>query len=104
MDRIHWSLTAAADLESILRYIAKDSPFYAASFVERIVQQTGSLAEFPERGRVVPEFGRIDLRELIFHNYRIIYRLVEGHIQVVSVTHGSMDVISKAQRERWEID
>lgn len=104
MDRVHWSLTAEADLESIFRYIARDSPFYAVRFVERIVHHTKSLADLPERGRIVPEFERNDLRELVFHSYRIIYRLEKGRIYVVSVTHGSMDLVSKARRESWEID
>jgi len=103
MGRISWSLTAQHDLESIGDYIAKDSPFYAVDFVERILQYVEEVADFQERGRVVPEFARRDLRELIFHNYRVVYQEKGGDISVVSVSHASMDMLRKAKRESWDI-
>jgi toxin ParE1/3/4 len=37
----------------------------------------------------VPEFGRRDLRELLFQKYRIVYRVKLDEVQIVSVVHGA---------------
>jgi len=39
-------------------------------------------------GRVVPEFGRRDVREVILRTYRIVYRIAADHIVVVKVVDG----------------
>lgn len=103
MGAVNWSVTAQQDIEDIGGYIAKDSPFYAVNFIERILQYTDRLGAFPESGRVVPEFNRANIRELIFHNYRIVYQVKDTHVFVVSVSHGSMDIVRKSKRENWEI-
>lgn len=41
----------------------------------------------PESGRVVPEFERPDLRELIESPYRLIYRVRADTIEVIAVVH-----------------
>ena len=71
---IEWSRRARADIRNLKAYIAKDSPYYARRFTERIVASVEKLAEFPKIGRPVPEAGgREDVRELIYQGYRIIY-------------------------------
>ncbi len=47
------------------------------------------LALFPESGRVVPEYDRRDLRELLFQNYRIVYRIKGNQVQIAAVVHGA---------------
>ena len=46
---------AEEDLEAAASYIHKDSPAYAASFVDKALEAGRSLNEFAERGRMVPE-------------------------------------------------
>jgi plasmid stabilization system protein ParE len=46
------------------------------------------LIDFPESGRVVPEVGAREVRELIFGAYRVFYR-VGSSVEVLSVRHGS---------------
>ena len=36
-------------------------------------------------GRVVPEYSRDDIRELIFRQYRIVYQLKDDDILIVSI-------------------
>ncbi len=55
--KIVWSFEAAADIEALANYISRDSAFYAAAFVQEILDVSRSLNEYSERGRVVPEFG-----------------------------------------------
>jgi plasmid stabilization system protein ParE len=96
---IEWSARARADLSNLRDYIAKDSPVYARRVSERIIAAVGKLADFPEMGRRVPEAGnRDDLRELIHHDYRIIYLAKPGRIVIVTVVHGRRDLTG----EPWE--
>jgi plasmid stabilization system protein ParE len=63
---------AVEDLENIAEYIAKDSEYYAADFVERIITQVGKLESFANIGRKVPEQNDDNVREIIYHNYRLV--------------------------------
>ncbi len=91
--QIEWTDPALEDLEVIRDYIAKDSPYYARNFIERIFDTTFKLEDFPEIGRPVPEAeGRDDIRELIFQGYRIIYLLLTDRLQVLAVMHGSRNL------------
>lgn len=104
MGKIHWSKTAQQNIEEIADYIAQDAPFYAINFVERILQDIEKLSVFPKIGRIVPEFKKESLREIQFHNYRIVYKLDKDRIFIVSLCHGSMDIKRKAKSENWEIE
>ena len=66
MAEVRWSLTASYDLEELESFIARDSALYAVSFIDLIVKSVEQLQKNPELGRVVPEFARADLRELLF--------------------------------------
>jgi plasmid stabilization system protein ParE len=46
------------------------------------------LKEFPESGRIAPETDNMTVRELIYGNYRIIYRVEEKRLSVLTVRHG----------------
>lgn len=59
-----WSIPARNDLKQIYDYIAKDSRYYATNVVENIISKAENLDEFPEIGRVVPEIGDENVREL----------------------------------------
>ena len=67
--------TAIGDLEEIVRFIAFDSPERARQFGYVLINQALSLAPFPEMGRVTPEIGDPDVREIVHGSYRIIYEL-----------------------------
>ena len=48
-----------------------------------------TLATLPERGRVVPELGEPDIREIIFKSYRIVYRVRPGRVEVIRFWHAA---------------
>ncbi|MCL4515478.1 MAG: type II toxin-antitoxin system RelE/ParE family toxin [Firmicutes bacterium] len=90
---IRWSLRAVGDLESICDYIAKDSEHYARVFAQKVMEIVESLADLPLSGRVVPEYNTKELRERIFQNYRIVYRVSSsGMIEIVSICHGAKPI------------
>lgn len=67
--------SARSDLHGIVREIASDAPERAAKFGEALLDHAEQAGVFPRSGRIVPEFGRDDLRELIHDPIRIIYRI-----------------------------
>jgi toxin ParE1/3/4 len=73
MAQVRWSLTAGNDLQDIENFIARDSVLHAITFVDRVVESAETLLRSPRIGRIVPEFNRHDLRELIYRDYRIVY-------------------------------
>ena len=89
MNRILWSPRSLQDLEAIRDYIALDSPFYADLTVRRVVLAVERLAQFPKSGRVVPELGRLEIREVIVTSFRVVYRVRAQTVEVVTVFRGS---------------
>ncbi len=87
--KIRWSPRAISNLEGIYNHIAKDSAKYAAIFVRRIITIVRSIPEYPRAGRKVPEYDDDDLREKIFSNYRIVYRLKGDFVEIVSICHSA---------------
>ncbi len=54
MTRISWTLQALDDVESIRRYVARDSEEYASLLVSRFLQAVERLSDFPVSGRITP--------------------------------------------------
>jgi plasmid stabilization system protein ParE len=103
MAQVRWSLTAANDLQDIEDFIARDSVLHAITFVDRVVESAETLLKTPQIGRIVPEFNRPDLRELIFRDYRIVYTLQHDTVFILRVVHGARDLLALVRREPWEI-
>ena len=91
MARVVFTPTARDHLQQIRRYIARDSPSAATMMIRRIRAEAGRLADYPEMGRVVPEYGDARIRELIVAPYRVVYRhdADEGVVRVIGVVHSS---------------
>ena len=47
------------------------------------------LADFPNSGKIVSELNKPDIREILFGNYRIIYRVKNDLIEILTVYHGA---------------
>jgi toxin ParE1/3/4 len=85
------SFSARADLRDIVRYISFDAPDRALQFGRFLISRTKVLAQFPELGRVVPEFHDNQIREIVVRSYRIIYRVdhVGRSVEVARFWHGA---------------
>ncbi len=93
--RVEWTETASADLEDIIRFIAKDSPLNAARLYKRIRERTRSLRAFPKRGHVVPELAALNVAgylEMSAPPYRIVYRIEKSNVTVLAVLDGRRDL------------
>ncbi len=98
--KVVWSYEATTDLETLAEYIAKDSDFYASAFVQEILDVSRSLDEFPERGRIVPEYGNPDVRELFVREYRLIYCVEKSRIVILGLVHGKRDLKSLLKKKK----
>ena len=85
--KLIWSPLALERVGDIAAYIARDNPAAAEAWVDAVFSKVGKLVDFPESGRHLPEIKRTDLREIVFGNYRIVYRLRKGEIVVLTVRH-----------------
>lgn len=89
MTQVRWTSQAVEDLQSIRRFIERDSPRYGRLVVERLYEATERLELFPRSGRMVPEVGREEIREFIVGDYRIVYRLESDAAVLLTVFRGS---------------
>jgi toxin ParE1/3/4 len=72
--KVEWSPLADEQVDDAVAYISGDTPTAALQWLERLLDRAMSLATFPDSGRVVPELGRQDIREIIVSPYRVMYR------------------------------
>lgn len=86
---VTWSREAGDNLVDIEEFIARDSVERAIQFVDGLVDHAEAiLSDNPRSGRTVPEIGNPDIRELIYRGYRIVYRLSDGLIEILTVFEG----------------
>jgi toxin ParE1/3/4 len=82
-----WSAPAKADLRSIHDFITTDSRHYAKKVVQDLIDKTDILDRLPRIGRVVPELGDDNIRELLPYSYRVIYEIKGEVVVVLAVIH-----------------
>ncbi|MBW2067000.1 MAG: type II toxin-antitoxin system RelE/ParE family toxin [Deltaproteobacteria bacterium] len=92
--KLIWSPSAKLDLKDITAFIAEDSISAAERFLESLFQAVERLADFPESGRMVPEFGDPAIREVIRKPCRIVYRVdaAKHVIEIARVWHAARGI------------
>ena len=83
-----WAKTAENDLEKIIEYIAQNSPGNALRILKKIKKRVNDLYHLPKRYRIVPELydpGITQYREMIIKPWRVMYRISNGKVYVLSV-------------------
>ena len=91
---VKWSIPAKHDLKQIHDYIAKDSKLYAKKVTQDIVDKTVDLYDFPKMGRIVPEIGNPNIREIFIFSYRAIYEITSEGVEILTIVHGKQDFSS----------
>jgi toxin ParE1/3/4 len=72
-----------------LAYIAADDPAAARNLRDRAESSLSRLADYPESGRVLPEFPDLPFREVIVPPYRFFYRVKDDAVWVVAAWHSA---------------
>ena len=86
--KVAWAEIAQYDLKQIIDYTAVDSPGNASRILHKFKQKVSALYTMPDRGRIVPELkeqGIHTYREIIIARWRVIYRISDTTVFVLSV-------------------
>ena len=86
--KLRWSERSVNDLISIQRYIARDNPQTAKKWVAKLRQRAKRAAETPQAARIVPEFNQKNIREVFLGNYRIVYRVGDDGVLILTIFEG----------------
>jgi len=89
-----WAPSARLDLAALASYIAESRPQASARFIKAVFETVEHLADFPESGRVVPEFDDPIIREVIRRPCRIVYRVkaAERTVEIARVWHAARGI------------
>jgi len=86
--KVVWTQEALDRLFDIEDFISQDSPKRAARFVNYLIQRGEGVSKNPRIGRIVPEISNPNIREVIAKKYRIIYKIQENKIEILTVFEG----------------
>ena len=87
--KILFTSTARRQFLEAIAYIYQDNPSAAVIFRQKAEKTLSRLREFPESGRLLPEFPDLPFREVIVRPYRFFYRTKDKTVWIVAVWHGA---------------
>jgi toxin ParE1/3/4 len=87
--KVRFTPSARVQFLSALAYIRQDNPRAAVQFRERVGTVLRRLEDFPNAGRVLPEFPELPYREVVISPYRFFYRVKGEIVWIVAVWHGA---------------
>ena len=87
--RVLFTPAARVQLLAALAYIAADDPLAARRTRERVESSLSRLADFPESGRILPEFPELPFCEVVVAPYRFFYRIKDETVWVVACWHSA---------------
>ena len=93
---LRWSAQAERNADDVAGYVAKRDPIAASKWLERLIEHVENTATIPLAGRIVPELKREDLRETFLDKYRVVYRVTNDKVVLVTVFNG--------QQHAWPAD
>lgn len=92
MHQLKFSAAARDDLLAILRFIARDNPQRAHSFVAELRKQCHQLAKFPDIGVAKPEYAD-DIKMLAYQRYLIFYSVKNDNAVLIErVLHSARNI------------
>ena len=92
--KLRWSPEALQDLLDIHDFISRKAPAQADQLIDALITSAEQLERFPHSGRSVPEYDVPAIREIIHSPYRIIYRVENTSVEIVTVLHGARKLTS----------
>jgi plasmid stabilization system protein ParE len=87
--KVQFTPSARTQFLSALSYIRKDKPSAAVNFRKQTEIILRRLEDFPESGRIIPEFPELPYREVIISQYRFFYKIKIYIVWIVAVWHGA---------------
>ncbi len=87
--QVKWTKRAQLRFREQHDYITQENcREVALAWGRHILDATEPLGKFPFSGRVVPEIGRLDIREVIVEqHYRVIYKVRKTICDILTIRH-----------------
>lgn len=85
--KVRFTPTARLMFLEQLAYVKKENPSAALLLRKKCEEGLKRLQDFPESGRLIPEFRDLPFREVIIDPYRFFYRIKEQTVWIVAVWH-----------------
>ncbi|HXH83280.1 MAG TPA: type II toxin-antitoxin system RelE/ParE family toxin [Candidatus Tectomicrobia bacterium] len=79
-------------LDDAVSYVARDSHPAAERLLTQALEAASSLDIHAERGRIVPEVDRANVRQLLVQRYRLLYEVTPAEVQILAFVHGARDL------------
>lgn len=89
--RVRITDRAAIDIRQIRRWIARDNPVRAASFVSELRAHIATIGSRPRAYPVLQGFEKQGIRRCNFGSYLIFYVVHPEAVRVLHVLHGARD-------------
>lgn len=89
MAELRWSEQAVFDIERTLSNIERTSPAFATVIGDEIREVADSLLQLPLLGAVAPEYSRPDIRERQVRSWRLIYRVSDETIEILTFVNAN---------------
>jgi toxin ParE1/3/4 len=88
--KVRWSRRAVRRLVEIKDYIFENNPENAKKFIRSLKESAElQIESFPRSGRKIPELNRDEYREIIFKNYRVMYKISRENVTILTVRSSS---------------
>ena len=87
--KILFTPTGRRQFLDAIAYIHRDNPLAAVTFRQKAEKKLSRLKEFPDSGRLLPEFPDLPFREVILKPYRFFYRVKDKTVWIIAVWHGA---------------
>jgi len=95
MPRLIWSEASLRDIRGIDEFLSEENPTAAVRIAKAIRATSERLGDYPRIGRALDEpFRVLGVRTT---PYLIIYRLCDGHIEVVRIRHASENWMAEVE-------
>lgn len=85
--RVRFTPSARSEFLEVLDFVRQERPAAANGMLDRSLEGLAHLADFPDSGRVVPEFSDLPYREVMVSPYRFFYRVADDGVWIVAVWH-----------------
>jgi len=103
MYQVYWTQTCIDSLIKTRGYLVESSSDNAHTFIARLFDLVETLTLFPERGRRLFEtHHRHDIREVLFCDYRIIYRINAPQVETLTILYRDKNFIER-YKIPWQI-
>src|SRR5262245_63716382 len=97
--RLEWSPRGLQRVREIAEHTDQDDPSAAEEWLQELFRILERVVKFPASGRVVPEVGKPELREVLHGEYRVVYRRTTKRVSVLTIRHGRQ-LLDLAELER----